>query len=87
MEVEETAAAPEAAAPEEAAGIEPAAEPAMGSEAPENEPEQNTPAPEPEKENVRELELAEKFNQVTEREKVLRDTEESNKSSAEELKS
>ena len=41
---------------------------------------------EPDKPNDRELELAEKFNQVTERERVLRDSEDTNRSAAEELK-
>lgn len=58
----------------------------VGTEAPENTPEENAPDPEPEKPSERELELSEKFNQVTERERVIRESEETNKSAAEELK-
>ncbi len=59
--------------------------PTMGIETPETGSEEIEPVPEPEKPTDRELELSEKFNLVTERERVLRESEETNKSSAAEL--
>lgn len=73
---------------EDVISSEPEVEPeVVGTEAPENSPQEKAPDPEPEKPTDKELELSEKFNQVTERERVLRDAEEKNKLSADELKS
>jgi hypothetical protein len=59
---------------------------AEGTETPTQVEEVAEVAPEPDKPSERELELSEKFNQVTERERVLRESEESNKSTADELR-